>query len=49
MRRVRRACRVHTVIELVARVYPVADPDEWADRSRRAVPARESQLLNTSN
>lgn len=41
--------RAEQRLGLVARVYPVADPDEWADRSRRAVPAHESQSLNTSS
>ncbi len=36
-------------LELVARVYPADDPDEWAARSRAAIPIHETRLARTSS
>jgi len=36
-------------LELVARIYEVDDKDDWASRSRAAIPTYESHALNTSS
>jgi len=35
-------------LELVAKIYEVDDRDDWAERSRAAIPIHETRLLNTS-
>jgi len=35
-------------LELVAKIYSVDDQDDWADRSRAAIPMHESRLTSTS-